>query len=195
MFGTMTTPTTFSTVVRWSGLSLLLLHLVAATPAAQEAPTPQVAEPDGMTPGTAATVSLLATAVPTALGYASRSPGLTMAGLLVGPATGYWVGGAPDRGWRGVGIRAGATLVGSVVVAAAWGDDWTPSGGATAAGLGFLGVLTYLVVDDISEVDDVIATRNGERAAAARQRASLDLAPVVSPTNGGTAGLVGRLRF
>lgn len=195
MFGPTKIRTPSSMAVRWSGLTLLLLHLAGATAAAQEAPTPQAAEPGGMSPGTATTVSLLATAVPTAVGYASQSPGLTIAGLLFGPAVGYWVGGAPDRGWRGVGIRAGATLVGSLVVAATWGDDWTPSGGATAASLGFLGVLTYLVVDDITEVNDVIATRNAKEAAAARQPASMDLVPVVAPIDGGTVGLVGRLRF
>lgn len=79
-----------------------------------------------LSPAAAQRVSLAAFLVPVAAGIVLVAPHdapdgavtagrvLFFSGTLLGPAAGYWLGGAAERGWLGVGIRGGilgATLV------------------------------------------------------------------------------------
>ncbi len=100
-------------------------------------------EPD---PGTATTLSVLSTFVPCALGAAAFTGDapesgwvLMAAGVLLGPATGYVYGKLPGRGLAGVGIRAGAAVVGMLGVASMfdeYNDSWGGAVIALAAGAG-----------------------------------------------------------
>ena len=75
------------------------------------------------------------------------------AGLLAGPSVGYFYGGCPKRGWVGIGIRAGIT----VLTAAAAGLVYQPSevpgpellvGGAGLALVGIEGLYECFTVGD-----------------------------------------------
>jgi len=197
---------TISSVFSQVAMLCAVMLLAAAGPsalAAQEAQSPAEA-PDieasadvspGVSPGVAQMVSVLATLGPIAAGLAAQSPELFATGFYLGPATGYWIGGAAGRGWAGVGLRAGATLLGSGLVAATWGESWAPSDEAAVVSLGVLGVLVYLVVDDLVEVDDAVAARRAERSRARPAEGAIELSPIVSPSDGGTVGFVGRVRL
>ena len=129
---------------------------------------------------------------------------LTGSGLYFGPAVGYWYGGAAGRGWKGVGIRFGTGLVASLGVLAICGgnggencnffdsknDDTVAA--ASLLMLAGLGVMAFSAVYDIAKVKSHVREANDEKR---RHAAQIAVAPVVSPANGGTAGLVASIRF
>lgn len=103
----------------------------AAAPAADTIRIPESALPmetpvvrestaDGEALGIA--VSLVATAVPVAFattefrhGHTDAASWLGLAGIIAGPAAGYWIGGRD--GWqKGMGLRAGTLMLGSMLV-------------------------------------------------------------------------------
>jgi hypothetical protein len=125
-------------------------------------------------------------------------------GLYFGPAVGYWYGDAAGRGWKGVGIRFGTGLLTSLGVLAICGGDggdncniFDSSDDASVAAasilmLAGLGVMAFSAVYDIAKVKSHVRKANDEKR---RHVPQLSLFPVVSPANGGTAGLAGRVRF
>ena len=125
-------------------------------------------------------------------------------GFNFGPAVGYWYGGAAGRGWKGVGIRLGTGLLTSLGVLAICGgtggencnvfdsDNGDSVAAASIVMLAGLGVMAFSAVYDIAKVKSHVRKANDEKR---RQAPQLSLVPVVSPANGGTAGLAGRVRF
>ena len=93
----------------------------------------QEARPAPLSPAAAQWTSLAAFLVPVVIGSAMTLPddasdgavtagsALFFAGTLIGPAAGYWLGGASGRGWLGVGIRAG--ILGATLVTLGAEDD------------------------------------------------------------------------
>ncbi|MFN2324861.1 MAG: hypothetical protein ABR551_03165 [Gemmatimonadales bacterium] len=111
--------------------------------------------PQGLpSPAAAQRVSLLGFLVPVAIGTAltvsdDASDGafvagaaLLFGGTILGPAVGYWRGGAAGRGWLGAGIRTGV-----LVAAAATLVDFNDGDNAAAAGAGLLIAVGHAVYD------------------------------------------------
>jgi hypothetical protein len=184
------------TIVRRTALtSLVALSFAVPSAQAQEA---------DHSPGQAFTVSLLATAAPIAAGLLQNKDGLRYglisAGIMIGPAAGYWTGGAAGRGWKGIGFRG--ILVGATA-AAVYGicnidrcDIFEDEEDATVVAL----VVTLLGAGAIaaSTVIDIVEAPAHVRAANEARRASgvtLSLAPLILPSDGGTLGISGTLRF
>ena len=176
---------------------------VATRPALEAEPIP------GMkSEGTATPLSIVGTVVPTGLGIllasASEDSGdgsglaalVVTYGIYFGPATGYWYAGAPGRGFAGVGVRLGTSLVGGALMAAADNDDsgWGLSDGATAVAIATLTGLAISMIYDISSVNNEVRNRNVEMAAR-HETSRLTIAPIVSPADGGTVGVLGRLQL
>jgi len=153
-------------------------------------------------PGTAFAASLLATAIPVGAGLAHNDNlykvSLISTGILFGPATGYWTGGAASRGWKGIGFRG--LVVGGTAAAVYTicsidecnifddGQDAT----TTALVVTLLGgaLIVGSSIIDIAEVPAHVRAANE-----ARRGTTLSFSPVIIPTNGGTIGLSGRVRF
>jgi hypothetical protein len=153
-------------------------------------------------PGTAFATSLLATAVPVGVGFAHNDNlykvSLVSAGILFGPAAGYWTGGAASRGWKGVAFRGlvvGATA--ATVYAICNIDEcniFDDGQDATTTAL----VVTLLggaLIVGSSIIDIIEAPAHVRAANEARRGITLSLSPVIIPTDGGTIGLSGRVRF
>lgn len=138
----------------------------------------------------------------TALGTAGAL--LMGSGLYFGPAVGYWYGDASGRGWKGVGIRFGTGLLTGLGVLAICGGDggdncnmFDSSDDASVAAASILmlagiGVMAFSAVYDIAKVKSHVRESNDEKR---RHAARLSVVPVVSPANGGTAGLVASVKF
>lgn len=126
---------------------------------------------------------------------------LASSGLYIGPAVGYWYGGASGRGWKGVGIRLGTGLVAGLAITliCTSGDCGyfdNDSGSTTAVSLVALaatGVILGSAIYDLAKVKSHV--RKANEAKLRDSGASLSVLPVVSPANGGTAGLVAQVRF
>jgi hypothetical protein len=125
---------------------------------------------------------------------------LASSGLYFGPAVGYWYGGASGRAWKGVGIRFGTGLVaGLAITMICTGgncDIYDDSGATAGAGLVALaatGVILGSAIYDLAKVKSHV--RKANEAKLRDSGASLSVLPVVSPANGGTAGLVAQVRF
>ena len=191
----------------------LLLAIVIVLPAVSRAQ--EVDAPNLKSEQTAFWLSLGSTVVPTAAGLilgasaedegTGAGPLLAGAGLLFGPAAGYAYGGATGRGLKGVGIRFGVGLVTTLgVLAICGGDDgencnFFDSGNEeTVAAAGFLalagmGAIVFSAIYDIAKVKSHVRRANQRKVA--ESSPALSVAPVVSPSGGGTVGIVGRLRF
>ena len=166
--------------------------------------------------GTATLLSVAGTALPITLGLilandgdGEGSSGLGLAlfsyGMYVGPATGYWYAGASGAAWKGIGVRLGVSLAGAglMTLACAAGcelgifDSNPDDGGlviASLVALATVGVVAYSMIHDMAGVDNQVRRHNA--AVAARREASrLTIAPLVSPADGGTVGVFGRLRL
>ncbi|MGB5301661.1 MAG: hypothetical protein WBO43_10670 [Gemmatimonadota bacterium] len=161
--------------------------------------------------GTATLLSFAGTAIPTTLGLVlanSGDGGGSAAGLLLfsygmyfGPATGYWYAGASGAGWEGVGTRVGITLAGTLAMAAVcsggrcdiFGDD-SAMAAAGVVGLLTLAATAYSMIHDIAGADNHVRRHNAE-IVARQQAPRLTIAPVLSPADGGTVGVFGRLRM
>jgi len=181
------------------------------------APSLQESAPGLKSESTALTLSLVSTLVPPGAGIALMASedaggygndataeiGAIVAGsaLYFGPAIGYWYGGASGRGWKGVGLRFGvgaATTLGALAICGGercgiWGDD---DGAATGAALLVLaggGFILGSAIYDIAKVKSHVREANDEKLR--RSGVELSLAPTLSPAGGGTAGVVGRIRF
>lgn len=166
--------------------------------------------------GTATLLSLAGTALPITLGLilasagdGEGSSGLGLAlfsyGMYFGPATGYWYAGASGAAWKGIGVRLGVSLAGAglVTLACAAGcelgifDSNPDDGGlviASLAAVATVGVVAYSMIRDISGVDGQVRRHNDE-ITAGQESPRLTIAPAVSPANGGTIGVFGRLRL
>jgi len=159
---------------------------------------------------TATLLSFVGTAIPITLGFmlSSSDGGDSTAGLLLftygmyfGPATGYWYAGASGRAWEGVGIRVGITLAGTLAMAAVcsgggcdiFGDD-DAMAAAGVVGLVTLAATAYSMIRDIAGADNQVR-RHNEELAASQGSPRLTIAPVLSPADGGTVGVFGRLRM
>jgi len=160
---------------------------------------------------TATLLSFAGTAVPITLGLVLANsgdgggalPGLLLFtyGMYFGPATGYWYAGASGAAWEGVGTRVGITLVGTLAMAAVcsgggceiFGDD-SAMALAGVVGLVTLAATAYSMIRDISGVDGQVRRHNNE-ITAGRESPRLTIAPVLSPADGGTVGVFGRLRL
>ena len=127
---------------------------------------------------------------------------LVSSGVYFGPAVGYWYGGASGRGWMGTGIRVGTGLAAGLAIVAICGDDncgiWDDGdeGAVVAASLLALaatGVILGSAIYDLAKVKSHVRKANEEQLR--DSGASLLVLPVVSPANGGTAGLVAEVRF
>ncbi len=119
-------------------------------------------------------------------------------GLYFGPAVGYWYGGASGRGWKGVGIRLGTGIVAGLAITliCTSGDCGFDDGGSAGAGLVALaatGVILGSAIYDLAKVKSHV--RKANEAKLRDSGASLSVLPVVSPANGGMAGLVAQVRF
>jgi len=201
-------PAADSRLVIRSGLHTAAPHFRTSP---QEVPTPILKSEDtalwlslGSTllPMGAGALMLAASDDGTALGTAGAL--LMGSGLFFGPAVGYWYGGAAGRGWKGVGIRFGTGFVASLGVLAICGgnggencnffdsknDDTVAA--ASILMLAGLGVMAFSAVYDIAKVKSHVRKANDEKR---RQAAQVAVVPVVSPANGGTAGLVVSIRF
>lgn len=179
-------------MIRRTGLVCLIsLLLVASAGNSQEV---------DHSPGRAFGISLAATAAPIAAGLLHNSDiyrfGLISAGIMIGPAAGYWTGGVAGRGWKGIGFRGlilgatAATVVGICTIDRC--DIFEDEQDATVVAL----VVTLLggaVIVGSSIIDIVEAPAHVRRANESRLK--LSLAPVISPMDGGTFGLAGSLRF
>jgi hypothetical protein len=159
---------------------------------------------------TATLLSFVGTAIPITLGFvlSNSDGGDSTAGLLLftygmylGPATGYWYAGASGRAWEGVGTRVGITLAGTLAMAAIcsgggcdiFGDDSAMTA-ASIVGLATLAATAYSMIRDIAGADNQVRLHNAELAAS-QTSPRLTIAPVLSPADGGTVGVFGRLRM
>jgi len=177
-------------------------------------PTQETAAPNVKSEDTALWLSLGSTLLPLAAGgvmiAASDAEGslstagalLVSTGLYFGPAVGYWYGGASGRGWKGVGIRLGTGIAAGLAITLICGDSncgaWSDydDGAATAASLVALaatGVILGSAIYDLARVKSHVRKANEEKLR--DSGASLSVLPVVSPANGGTAGLVAQVKF
>jgi hypothetical protein len=128
---------------------------------------------------------------------------MATAGVVVGPAVGYWTGGASSRGWKGVAIRLGVGVGGTLAIAGIcsgdncpiFGDDDGATAVAALVALAAAGVIVGSAVADVSHVRRHVRQRNERILFERERRARLSLAPVVSPVNGGTFAVVGRIGF
>jgi len=176
----------------------------------------QMATPDLKSEDTALWLSLSSTLLPVAAGAAmlavsddGSSLGTVGAllfgtGLYFGPAVGYWYGGAGGRGWKSVGIRFGTGFLTSLgVLAICGGNDgencnFFDSGdeGAVAAAsilaLAGMGAIAFSAVYDIAKVKSHVRIANDKKRS---ESPRLSVVPVVSPANGGSAGLVASISF
>ena len=180
-------------------------------------PTQETAAPNVKSEDTALWLSLGSTLLPLAAGgvmiAASDAEGslstagalLVSSGIYFGPAVGYWYGGASGRGWKGVGIRFGTGILAGLGVLAICGGndgencDFFESGneGSVAAAsvvmLAGMGVIAFSAIYDLARVKSHVRKANEDKLR--DSGASLSVLPVVSPANGGTAGLVAQVRF
>jgi len=184
------------------------------------APTQETMAPDLKSEHTALWLSLGSTLLPLAAGgvmiAASDAEGsegslstagalLVSSGIYFGPAVGYWYGGASGRGWKGVGIRFGTGILAGLGVLAICGGndgencDFFESGneGSVAAAsvvmLAGMGVIAFSAIYDLARVKSHVRKANEDKLR--DSGASLSVLPVVSPANGGTAGLVAQVKF
>ncbi len=126
----------------------------------------QEAGPAPLSPAAAQRVSLAAFLVPVVAGIVIIAPEdasdgavnagriLFFSGTILGPAAGYWLGGAAGRGWLGVGIRAavtGATF-------AAVDDFYAAAPVAAIGGLLLLGHAAF----DVARVKPITARRQAQ---------------------------------
>jgi hypothetical protein len=164
--------------------------------------------------GTATLLSFAGTVVPTTLGIllastsenAMSDSGLAAVlfsyGVYFGPATGYWYAGASSPGWKGTGIRLGISLATVAAIGAIcsgdncniFGDDDGATTAAGIVGLVGLGAIAYSMIHDIAAVGGPVRQHNAELAAR-HETSRLTIAPIVSPADGGTVGVLGRLQL
>lgn len=161
--------------------------VAAGTLQAQEDPEgvaqAEAAVAEGLpSPKTATLISTLSTVAPLVVGYAAGESDdvagvIGGLGVLFGPAAGYFYGGATGRGFKGVGIRAGITLVTAAGMAAVCGDSCSwEDGEAIAILLLGGGALWWSMIHDVVSVD------NHVRAANERKRAAqVSLGPAMIP--------------
>ena len=203
--------------INLAGSLLAVSFLIPTTMRGQAPQQPgqiqETAAPNLKSEDTALWLSLGSTLLPVAAGAvmiaASDSEGslgtagaiLASSGIYFGPAVGYWYGGASGRGWMGTGIRVGTGLVAGLAIVAICGDDncdiWDDDGGATAGAslvaLAATGVILGSAIYDLAKVKSHV--RKANEAKLRDSGASLSVLPIVSPANGGTAGLVAQVRF
>jgi hypothetical protein len=161
---------------------------------------------------TATALSFAGTAVPITLGIllansdddgGASSLGLALVsyGVYFGPATGYWYAGASGAGWKGTAVRLGISLATVGITAAICSADNCDfdDDSFTVAGIVSLvavGAITYSMIRDIAGADNQVRSYNEELAASQEQESPrLTIAPVLSPADGGTVGVFGRLRM
>jgi hypothetical protein len=159
---------------------------------------------------TATLLSLAGTAVPITLGIllansdddgGASSLGLALVsyGVYFGPATGYWYAGASGEGWKGTAVRLGISLATVGITAAICSADncGFDDDSFTVAGIVSLvavGAITFSMIRDIASADNQVRRHNAELAAS-QDSPRLTIAPVLSPADGGTVGVFGRLRM
>ena len=185
-------------------LAPTLASTLAVAAALLSAPSDARAQDVTYSPGSALAVSALATAGPVVAGILADDEGLQLAlvsaGLIFGPATGYWTGGASARGWKGLrfrGIVLGATAatIGGICTVGdcqLYGTDDSAVAAVILVGLVGSAVITISSIVDIAEVPAHVRRANEARGP---DGVTLSLAPVLLPTNGGTIGMSGSLRF
>jgi hypothetical protein len=159
---------------------------------------------------TATLLSLAGTAVPITLGIILANSGddggasslglaLVSYGIYFGPATGYWYAGNSGAGWKGTAVRLGISLATVGITAAICSADncGFDDDSFTVAGIVSLvaiGAITYSMIHDIAGADNQVRRYNADLAAS-QKAPRLTIAPVLSPADGGTVGVFGRLRM
>jgi hypothetical protein len=173
---------------------LVVVALLATTPAAAQEPVAGSSPKSG---ATAIGISLIATVVPTALGFAadhgSARPWLLLYGLYLGPSTGYFYVGRP---WRVVGggmVRFGISVATAAGIATSCGGDWLwgceDEGAANA--VAFIGLSAYAAsaIYDIATVGSAVTKWNAER-----QPPRFSVTPQIHPTQR-SGGVAVQVRF
>lgn len=180
---------------------------------ASPAPRQETVAPNLKSEDTALWLSLGSTLLPVAVGATmialDDSEGtlgtagalIASSGLYFGPAVGYWYGGASGRGWTGTGIRFGTGMVAGLAIVAICGsdncdlfddDDEGAMAGASLVALAATGVILFSAIYDIAKVKSHVRRANEAKSG---DSARLSVVPIVSPANGGTAGLYARVSF
>ena len=166
-----------------------LLAFIVATPALAQ-------EPVGVSERAAFRWSLWATAIPVAAGtvlwirqgsdiWSSTGPDRTGAALLVaggltfGPSFGYHAAGLGGRGMKGVGLRAGLTLLS---VLPAYGIcGWNCSKGDVEYELAWVAIATGTGLAAVSAIYDIAQVRHNVRRLRARSDRDISLTPIYIP--------------
>ena len=155
-----------------------------------------VQEPAGVSERAAFRWSLWATAIPVAAGtvlwirqasdaWSSIGPDRTGPALLVaggltfGPSFGYSAAGLGGRGVRGVGLRAGLTLLSFLPAYGICG--WNCSKGDAAYEVAWMAVATGTGLSLISAIYDISRVRHNVRSRRARQEPRLSVTPMYVP--------------
>jgi hypothetical protein len=181
---------------------LLLGFLGVAGAQAQDGPMTAPGEdhnPSLKSPGTAARLSLLTTLVPFVVGLRlTNSEGTAgkiggtaaAAGVLFGPAVGYFYGDCRGRGISGVAIRGGLAVIGTIAAAhAEWpsliGSEDKGNNAATIAVIAFSAVLVDMTVD-LALVSGTVRRANDRRS---QERVSFT--PATRRSDGSTGPSIG----
>jgi len=169
-------------------MRLTLLALFVATPA--------IAQDSRVSEQAAYRWSLWATAIPVAAGtvlwfrqasdaWSSMGPDrtgpalLVAGGLTLGPSFGYNAAGLSGRGVRGVGLRAGLTLLS---VLPAYGIcGWNCSKGDANYELAWFAIATGTGLAAVSAIYDIARVRHNVRSRRARLDERLSLTPMYVP--------------
>jgi hypothetical protein len=203
----------FAASSEFSGSRLMLRTGLQTEQQVQDVPIQELPAPNLKSEDTALWLSLGSTLLPVAAGTvmivaADDESTLGMAGAIIassglyfGPAVGYWYGGASGRGWKGVGIRLGTGIVAGLAITMIctggncdiFDDDSGAMAGASLVALAATGVILGSAIYDLAKVKSHV--RRANEAKLRESGASLSVLPIVSPANGGTAGLVAQVRF
>ena len=125
-------------------------------------------------PGTALTLSALATVVPMGVAFSGAAgegvlpAGLALGGLILGPSFGYLYAGETGHALKGIGLRAvvlGATIGATTAICTAgecniFGDDDGSLAAALIVALAGFVTTSVLAIRDIGRVDDRVRARN-----------------------------------
>jgi len=169
-------------------MRLTILALFVATPA--------IAQDSRVSEQAAYRWSLWATAIPVAAGtvlwfrqasdaWSSIGPGrtgpavLVASGLTFGPSFGYSAAGLGGRGLRGVGLRAGVTLLSLGTAFAICG--WNCSKGDAAYEVAWLAFATGSGLSAVSAIHDIARVKHNVRSKRAGSEARVSLTPTYIP--------------
>jgi hypothetical protein len=145
-------------------------------------------------PAVAMNASLLGTVLPAAIALemnsnASAKGWLLFTGIFLGPGTGYFYAGRPDRAFNGFLLRLGIAAVAAVGMYGSCG--WSCTGNSTSETIGLVGVgaLGVSMLYDIRHSAQAVRDWNAKH-----ERATVSVVPQVNPLDR-SAGVAVRLTF